>query len=105
LSDILIQHGRLVADFRVLAPHVVWLLSVLQAEQLYVFSGDEVQIHWVILRGKMASIYQYSERLQQQAADHSASEEDTLAQGVAQMVGMSEGEDISGQDLYDGDQR
>jgi hypothetical protein len=46
----------------------------------------------------MASLYQYSERLQQRAADRSASEDDTLAQGAAQMAGMSKSEDISGHD-------
>jgi hypothetical protein len=65
---------------------------------LYRFSGDEVWIQRVILRGKMASLYQYLERLRQRVADRSASEEDTLAQGAAQIAAMSEGEDISGQD-------
>ncbi|KAJ7863040.1 hypothetical protein B0H14DRAFT_3444250 [Mycena olivaceomarginata] len=100
LSDILIQHGRLAADLRVPAPRVAWLLSVMRADQLYGFSGDEVRIRRVILRGKMASLYQYSERLQQRAADCSASEDDALAQGAAQMAGMSESEDISGQDPF-----
>ncbi|KAJ7829801.1 hypothetical protein B0H14DRAFT_3465335 [Mycena olivaceomarginata] len=88
LSDILIQHGRLAADLRVPAPHVAWLLSVMRADQLYGFSGDEVHIRRVVLRGKMASLYQYSERLRQRAADRSASEDDALAQGAAQMAAI-----------------
>jgi hypothetical protein len=77
---------------------MAWLLSVMRADQLYGFSGDEVRIQRVILRGRMASLYQYSERLRQRAADRSASEEDMLAQGAAQMAAMSESEDILGQD-------
>ncbi|KAJ7337615.1 hypothetical protein DFH08DRAFT_812938 [Mycena albidolilacea] len=92
------EHWFLREKMQVLAPHVAWLLSVMRADQLYGFSRDEVQIRRVILRGKMASLYQYSERLWQQAADCSASEEDALAQGVAQMVAMPESEDILGQD-------
>jgi hypothetical protein len=98
LSDILIQHRQLAVEFRVPAPWVAWLLSVMRADQLYGFSGDEVRIRQVILRGKIASLYQYSERIRQRAADRSASKEDALAQGAAQMVAMSEGEDISGRD-------
>ncbi|KAJ7319142.1 hypothetical protein DFH08DRAFT_819562 [Mycena albidolilacea] len=86
LSDILIQHGRLAADLRVPAPRVAWLFSVMRADQLYGFSGDKVRIWRAILRGKMASLYQYSERLRQRAANRSASEDDALAQGAAQMA-------------------
>jgi hypothetical protein len=98
LSDILILHRRLASVFWVPAPRIAWLLSVMRADQLYGFSGDEVRIRRVILRGKMASLYKYSKRLRQRVADRSASEEDTLAQGTAQIAAMSEGEDISGQD-------
>ncbi|KAJ7737469.1 hypothetical protein B0H14DRAFT_3516287 [Mycena olivaceomarginata] len=88
LSDLLILHRGLASAFRVPAPRVAWLLSVMRADQLYGFSGDEVRIRRVILRGKMASLYEYSERLQQRAADRSASEEDALAQGAAQMAAI-----------------
>jgi hypothetical protein len=71
---------------------MVWLLSVMQADHLYRFSRDEVQIQWVFLRGKMASLYQYSERLRQGAANCTASEEDAYVQATAQMAAMSEGE-------------
>jgi hypothetical protein len=77
----------------------------MRADQLYRFSGDKVRIWRVILRGKMASLYQYLERLRQWAANCSASKEDVLTQGGAQMVAMSESEDILGQDPEDGDRR
>ncbi|KAJ7812309.1 hypothetical protein B0H14DRAFT_3478936 [Mycena olivaceomarginata] len=41
LSDLLILHRGLASAFRVPAPRVAWLLSVMRADQLYGFSGDE----------------------------------------------------------------
>ncbi|KAJ7813991.1 hypothetical protein B0H14DRAFT_3477383 [Mycena olivaceomarginata] len=64
----------------------------MRADQLYGFSGDEVRIRRVILRGKMASLFQYSERLRQRAADRTASKDDACAQAAAQMAALSEGE-------------
>ncbi|KAJ7803364.1 hypothetical protein B0H14DRAFT_3487407 [Mycena olivaceomarginata] len=92
LSDFLIRHERLAEDLLIPTPRVAWLLSVMRADQLYGFSGDEVRIHRVILRGKMASLFQYSERLRQWAADCTASEDDACAQAAAQMAALSEGE-------------
>ncbi|KAJ7693517.1 hypothetical protein B0H14DRAFT_3531083 [Mycena olivaceomarginata] len=92
LSDFLIRHERLAEDLLIPAPRVAWLLSVMRADQLYGFSGDEVRIRRVILRGKMASLFQYSERLRQRAADRTASEDDACAQAAAQMAALSEGE-------------
>jgi hypothetical protein len=98
LSDFLIRHERLAEDLLIPAPRVAWLLSVMRADQLYGFSGDEVRIRRVVLRGKMASLFQYSERLRQRAADRTASEDDACAQAAAQMAALSEGADASGGD-------
>ncbi|KAJ7803721.1 hypothetical protein B0H14DRAFT_3487081 [Mycena olivaceomarginata] len=98
LSDFLIRHEQLAEDLLIPASRVAWLLSVMRADQLYGFSGDEVRIRRVILRGKMASLFQYSERLQQRAADRTASEDDACAQAAAQMAALSEGADTSGGD-------
>ncbi|KAJ7787480.1 hypothetical protein B0H14DRAFT_3505425 [Mycena olivaceomarginata] len=92
LSDFVIRHERLAEDLLIPAPRVAWLLSVMRADQLYGFSGDEVRIRRVILRGKMASLFQYSERLWQRAADRTASEDDACAQAAAQIAALSEGE-------------
>lgn len=63
----------------------------MRADHLYGFAGDELRIRRAILRGKMASLYQYSERLRLRAADR-ASEDDAVAQARAQMADLTDGE-------------
>ncbi|KAJ7813373.1 hypothetical protein B0H13DRAFT_1925548 [Mycena leptocephala] len=69
LSDYVIRHHDLAEAKRIPTPRVAWLQVVMRADSVYGFEGDDNQLLRVILRGKIASLLQYSERLRQHAVD------------------------------------
>ncbi|KAJ7920670.1 hypothetical protein B0H13DRAFT_1867397 [Mycena leptocephala] len=69
LSDYVSRHHDLAEAKRILTPRVAWLQVVMRADSVYGFEGDDNQLLRVILRGKIASLLQYSERLRQHAVD------------------------------------
>ncbi|KAJ7849894.1 hypothetical protein B0H13DRAFT_1905999 [Mycena leptocephala] len=70
LSDYVIRHHDLAEANHIPTPHVAWLQVVMRADSVYGFEGDDNQLLRVILRGKIASLLQYSECLRQHAVDH-----------------------------------
>ncbi|KAJ7830684.1 hypothetical protein B0H13DRAFT_1915840 [Mycena leptocephala] len=76
LSDYVIRHHDLAEAKRIPTPRVAWLQVVMRADSVYGFEGDDNQLLRVILRGKIASLLQYSERLRQHAVDHIVERDD-----------------------------
>ncbi|KAJ6553766.1 hypothetical protein DFH09DRAFT_1318791 [Mycena vulgaris] len=71
VADIVIRYKDLAAAHRVPAPSVSWLQVVMRAENLYGFEGDNDTVLRCILTGKMATLFQYSTDLRQNAVDRS----------------------------------
>jgi len=69
LSDMVLRHEELAAARRVPAPRVLWLQLILRADSVYGFEGDENWLIRDVLRGKLASLYQYSAELREHALD------------------------------------
>ncbi|KAJ7936010.1 hypothetical protein B0H13DRAFT_1853713 [Mycena leptocephala] len=76
LSDYVIHHHDLAEAKRIPTPRVAWLQVVMRADSVYGFEGDDNQLLRVILRGKIASLLQYSERLRQHAVDRIVERDD-----------------------------
>ncbi|KAJ7875236.1 hypothetical protein B0H13DRAFT_1894189 [Mycena leptocephala] len=76
LSDYVIRHHDLAEANRIPTPRVAWLQVVMRADSVYGFEGDDNQLLRVILRGKIASLLQYSERLRQHAVDRIVEKDD-----------------------------
>ncbi|KAJ7933434.1 hypothetical protein B0H13DRAFT_1856210 [Mycena leptocephala] len=76
LSDYVIRHHDLAEAKRIPTPRVAWLQVVMRADSVYGFEGDDNQLLRVILRGKIASLLQYSERLRQHAVDRIVERDD-----------------------------
>ncbi|KAJ7815213.1 hypothetical protein B0H13DRAFT_1924306, partial [Mycena leptocephala] len=76
LSDYVIRHHDLAEAKRILTPRVAWLQVVMRADSVYGFEGDDNQLLRVILRGKIASLLQYSERLRQHTVDRIVERDD-----------------------------
>ncbi|KAJ7829337.1 hypothetical protein B0H13DRAFT_1916574 [Mycena leptocephala] len=76
LSDYVIRHHDLAEAKHIPTPRVAWLQVVMRADSVYGFEGDDNQLLRVILRGKIASLLQYSERLRQHAVDHIVEKDD-----------------------------
>jgi hypothetical protein len=76
LSDYVIRHHDLAEAKRIPTPRVAWLQVVMRADSVYGFEGDDNQLLRVILRGKIASLLQYSERLRQHAVDRIVEKDD-----------------------------
>ncbi|KAJ7875689.1 hypothetical protein B0H13DRAFT_1894013 [Mycena leptocephala] len=76
LSDYVIRHHDLAEAKRIPTPRVAWLQVVMRADSVYGFEGDDNQLLRVILRGKIASLLQYSERLCQHAVDRIVEKDD-----------------------------
>jgi hypothetical protein len=64
-----VLHGALVNAKRMPVPRATWLVVVIRAEGKFGFVGDEDNIQKAILRGKLASLYQYSASLRWTAID------------------------------------
>ncbi|KAJ7913280.1 hypothetical protein B0H13DRAFT_1873964 [Mycena leptocephala] len=73
---VVIRHHDLAEANRIPTPRVAWLQVVMRADSVYGFEGDDNQLLWVILRGKIASLLQYSERLRQHAVDRIVEKDD-----------------------------
>lgn len=76
MSDYVIRHHDLAEANRIPTPRVAWLQVVMRADSVYGFEGDDNQLLRVILRGKIASLLQYSERLRQHAVDRIVERDD-----------------------------
>ncbi|KAJ7838317.1 hypothetical protein B0H13DRAFT_1911932 [Mycena leptocephala] len=76
LSDYVIHHHDLAEAKRIPTPRIAWLQVVMRADSVYGFEGDDNQLLRVILRGKIASLLQYSERLRQHAVDRIVEKDD-----------------------------
>ncbi|KAJ7814190.1 hypothetical protein B0H13DRAFT_2381917 [Mycena leptocephala] len=76
LSDYVIRHHDLAEANRIPTPRVAWLQVVMRADSVYGFEGDDNQLLRVILRGKIASLLQYSERLRQHTVDRMVEKDD-----------------------------
>ncbi|KAJ7852561.1 hypothetical protein B0H13DRAFT_1904560 [Mycena leptocephala] len=76
LSDYVIRHHDLAEAKHIPTPRVAWLQVVMRADSVYGFEGDDNQLLRVILRGKIASLLQYSERLRQHAVDRIVEKDD-----------------------------
>ncbi|KAJ6534915.1 hypothetical protein B0H19DRAFT_1080324 [Mycena capillaripes] len=72
LSDLMIQHHDLVRYRCMPIPRVAWLQVVMRADASYGSEGDENSVIRAILRGKLASLYQYSEMLRRNTFDRLA---------------------------------
>jgi hypothetical protein len=76
LSDYVIHHHDLAEANHIPTPRVAWLQVVMRADSVYGFEGDDNQLLRVILRGKIASLLQYSECLRQHAVDRIVQKDD-----------------------------
>ncbi|KAJ7880886.1 hypothetical protein B0H13DRAFT_1891549 [Mycena leptocephala] len=76
LSDYVIRHHDLAKAKHIPMPRVAWLQVVMQADSVYGFKGDDNQLLRVILRGKIASLLQYSECLRQHVVDRIVEKDD-----------------------------
>ncbi|KAJ7882868.1 hypothetical protein B0H13DRAFT_1890714 [Mycena leptocephala] len=76
LSDYVIRHHDLAEAKRIPTPRIAWLQVVMRADSVYGFEGDDNQLLRVILRGKIASLLQYSERLRQHVVDRIVKKDD-----------------------------
>ncbi|KAJ6542557.1 hypothetical protein B0H19DRAFT_1076646 [Mycena capillaripes] len=66
---LVVSFSRLVRYRHMPIPRVAWLQVVMRADASYGFEGDENSVVRVILRGKLASLYQYSEMLRRDTFD------------------------------------
>lgn len=76
LSDMVIQYHELAGDRRVPVPRVAWLQVVMRADSVYGFEGDDNHLLRAILRGKISSLFQYSECLRQHAVNRIVMEDE-----------------------------
>ncbi|KAJ7604500.1 hypothetical protein DFH06DRAFT_1151147 [Mycena polygramma] len=67
LSDMVIEYRELAEGHRIPVPRVSFLREVMRAESVYGFQGDEDMILRSILRGKLASLHRYSDKLRERA--------------------------------------
>ncbi|KAJ7685800.1 hypothetical protein DFH06DRAFT_1119183 [Mycena polygramma] len=67
LSDMVIEYRELAEGHRIPVPRVSFLREVMHAESVYGFQGDEDMILRSILRGKLASLHRYSDKLRERA--------------------------------------
>ncbi|KAJ7602015.1 hypothetical protein DFH06DRAFT_1153218 [Mycena polygramma] len=67
LSDMVIEYHELAEGHRIPVPRVSCLREVMCAESVYGFQGDEDMILRSILRGKLASLHRYSNKLRERA--------------------------------------
>ncbi|KAJ7915891.1 hypothetical protein B0H13DRAFT_1871638 [Mycena leptocephala] len=90
LSDYVIRHHDLAEANRIPTPRVAWLQVVMRADSVYGFEGDDNQLLRVILRGKIASLLQYSERLRQHAVDRIVEKDDEVTRAQRPSIRKSE---------------
>lgn len=69
LSDMIIEYRELAQAHRVPVPRVAFLREIMRAESVYGFQGDDDMLLRAILRGKLASLHKYSDKLRQRAGD------------------------------------
>ncbi|KAJ7601699.1 hypothetical protein DFH06DRAFT_1149870 [Mycena polygramma] len=67
LSDMVIEYRELAEGHRIPVPRVSFLREAMRAESVYGFQGDEDMILRSILRGKLASLHRYSDKLRERA--------------------------------------
>ncbi|KAJ6465232.1 hypothetical protein C8R47DRAFT_1235984 [Mycena vitilis] len=67
LSDMVIEYRELAEGHRIPVPRVSFLREVMRAESVYGFQGDEDMVLRSILRGKLASLHRYSDKLRERA--------------------------------------
>lgn len=62
-----IEYRELAEGHRIPVPRVSFLREVMRAESVYGFQGDEDMVLRSILRGKLASLHRYSDKLRERA--------------------------------------